>query len=134
MKKCLLCKKCVKWNGTKPKYCSRKCYGVSRRGTGNSNYKGGHYIDCDGYKRIRLPYNDKRNKSHPYIGEHRMVMEKHLNRILKSIEIVHHINGNKLDNRIRNLVVTNQSIHASEHGKLLNPFRKRKKGRYIASK
>jgi len=49
------------------------------------------------------------------IPQHRIIMEKHLGRKLHTDEIVHHINGNPKDNRLKNLKVMSRSDHARYH-------------------
>lgn len=50
------------------------------------------------------------------ILEHRHVMEQSLGRKLSSHEVVHHINGNRTDNKLENLqLCESQSAHISNH-------------------
>lgn len=47
--------------------------------------------------------------------EHRFLMEQYLGRKLTFNEVVHHINGDKSDNRMENLELRQRSEHTSEH-------------------
>ena len=58
------------------------------------------------------------------IPEHRAVMAESLGRPLLQGEVVHHKNGNKLDNRIENLQLTNAREHGLGHFTPKNPVSK----------
>ena len=67
-------------------------------------------VPKNGYWTIYSPEHPNHN-SGGYIFEHRLIMEKHLGRFLRSDEEVHHINGDKKDNRLENLEVLTPSEH-----------------------
>lgn len=54
------------------------------------------------YILIYMPSHPNSNR-HGYIREHRLVMESMIGRLLDQKEVVHHINGNSMDNSPENL-------------------------------
>ncbi|NCD13365.1 MAG: HNH endonuclease [Epsilonproteobacteria bacterium] len=89
---------------------------LARSGENAANWKGGRKKTQKGYVLI-LKKDHPRSSKAGYIMEHRLVMENHLKRYLRSDEVVHHINGKKDDNRIENLLLMDHGEHSRSHHK-----------------
>ena len=74
--------------------------GHNRLGTGRG------WIEC-GYRYVSVGGRK--------IGEHRLIVEQREGRRLTSGEVVHHVNGDKFDNRPENLVVVTRAEHRRLH-------------------
>lgn len=142
---CLQCASCKEWRKVRTvsigkvrkgagKFCV-KCRKQNRSSTGIV----GKHINSSGYVvcSISIYSQDEQDilikmfqtceaKKRQEILEHRAIMALHLKRPLKSEEIVHHINGDKKDNRIENLEITSRDAHTGEHKKIMKDLEKLK--------
>lgn len=85
------------------------------KGKISGHWKGGIIEDDRGYVLIWKPEHPQSN-SKGYVKEHRLVMEKKLGRFLKENEVVHHIDFNKKNNLVNNLMLfKSQSEHKKYH-------------------
>lgn len=92
-----------------PKYGYTRSY--RRRGANSPKWKGGRRVSGDGYIRIYCP-------EHPHaaldgtVAEHRLIMEKKLNRYLLLSEKIHHIDGLRYHNTEDNLELVSPVNHS----------------------
>lgn len=76
------------------------------KGEKSVGWKGGRNISPQGYVLVWVDPKDPMAVMadvNNYVREHRLVMAREIGRPLKSHETVHHINGDRQDNRIENL-------------------------------
>ncbi len=110
------CRVCGKFRWTQTERGKAKfsrCYSCAHKLEGSTHplWRGGRHVDKYGYIRIST---GKGNR----IYEHQHKMEKKLGRKLTPGENVHHINGNKHDNRIANLLLCTRKAHRKIHRQL----------------
>ena len=106
-------------------FCRLHYYRLKRKGSVGSaekltkRYEYGTRTNALGYVMVPDPdYKQRPLSKGGYvkrdIAQHRLVMEQHLGRWLLPKENVHHINGNRTDNRIENLELWSESQPAGQ--------------------
>ena len=139
------------WTGeTYCQSCANKTNGKKRIGKPayNKGYRkplsersGKPYMSSDGYSMVFRPKYDVKSKWENYVKEHIAVYEENFGPI-PSGGVIHHINGDKLDNRIGNLYLASSEqphrlLHVQLHSLALQLVRKGlidfENGQYVAN-
>ncbi len=100
---CINCHKNITVNAIRCRSCAEK---IKNKGNKNGNYKLiGSWRINGGYKYIKINTNKWKQ-------EHIYKVEKYIERKMKPSENIHHIDGNKLNNKLSNLYIFNRAgIH-----------------------
>jgi hypothetical protein len=108
---------------TQPEYCTvdgcgRRCHSKGLCKTHHKRLRATGSVGADvpirevsgdgcishGYRQVPVPASDRQlTRGQTYVLEHRLVMARMLRRPLEDDEVVHHVNGDTLDNRPENL-------------------------------
>ena len=86
----------------------------ARKGEKCPNWKGGAKITCSGYRQILRP-DHPRADSNGYVMEHVWIWEQTTGVSVPANCCIHHINGDKTDNRIQNLCMMHRTAHTQLH-------------------
>lgn len=86
----------------------------SSSGALSSRWRGGRTLHQGKYWLIYRPEHPK-SDSKGYVREHRLVMEEKLGRYLSTKELIHHKNGDTMDNSIDNLQIVSRTSHIKIH-------------------
>lgn len=107
---CLNCNKQFTSSRKTSKYCSHACLWANN-GKHQTPQDEVWWMNAKGYIEGRVLDGDRVR----HVKQHRWFMEKHIGRTLNSDEDVHHVNGDKSDNRFENLLLISHGEHSTYH-------------------
>ncbi len=110
---CPDCQKPITRRSGRCKACAIKAGSYVFKGESNPSWKGGQTLSGKGYLMVLNP--DKTRRKSNYVGQHILVWEAAHGPSPRNGHI-HHLNGEKLDNRLENLQWMSMAEHHSSKG------------------
>jgi hypothetical protein len=86
----------------------------ANRGEKSGNWRGGARKTTHGYRQVLMPWHPRADSS-GYVMEHIAVWEEETGVTVPPGFCIHHLNGNKSDNRIENLCLMLHGAHTKYH-------------------
>lgn len=78
-------------------------------------YHKGYITTWNGYIKVKAPIDHPYKDKKGYIMQHRLIMEQSIGRYLEPYEEVHHIDYNKQNNNLSNLMLVTKTEHRRIH-------------------
>ena len=78
-------------------------------------YHKGYITTWNGYIKVKAPKDHPYKDRKGYIMEHRLVIERQIGKYLEPEQEVHHLDGDKTNNKIENLLVVSKTEHRRIH-------------------
>jgi hypothetical protein len=109
---CAQCGKLFRPLRDSSRYCSRPCAWANNGGHNRKSET--WWVDAKGYEQGKIWLDEH---TQVRVKKHRWLMEQHIGRKLLASEVVHHKDGNKLNNSIDNLELLEHGAHSRHHNK-----------------